>query len=34
MLALTVLATDPLEEESAFPLNFIIILKFNLKYRR
>ena len=34
MLALIVLTTDFLEEKSAFSLNFIIILKFNLKYRR
>ena len=34
MLALVVLTTDPLEEKSAFFLNFIVILKFNLKYRR
>ena len=34
MLALVVSATNSLEEGSAFFLNFIIILKFNLKYRR
>ena len=34
MLILIVSATDSLEEGSAFSLNFIIILKFNLKYRR
>ena len=34
MSALAVSATDPLGEESAFPLNFIVILKFNLGYRR
>ena len=34
MSALIVLTTDPLEERSAFPLSFIIILKFNLEYRR
>ena len=34
MSALTVLATDPLGERSAFSLNFIVILKFNLGYRR
>ena len=32
MLALVILATNPLEEENAFLLNFIIILKFNLRY--
>ena len=34
MLVLVVLAADPLGEGSAFLLNFIIILKFNLGYRR
>ena len=34
MSALVVSATDPLGERSAFPLNFIVILKFNLRYRR
>ena len=34
MLALVVLATNSLEEKSAFSLNFIVILKFNLRYRR
>ena len=34
MSALVVSATDPLEEGSAFLLNFIVILKFNLGYRR
>ena len=34
MSALIVLATNPLEEGSAFSLNFIVILKFNLEYRR
>ena len=34
MSALIVSTTDPLEEKSAFLLNFIIILKFNLGYRR
>ena len=34
MLILVVSATDSLEGKSAFPLNFIIILKFNLGYRR
>ena len=34
MSILVVSATDPLKEKSAFSLNFIIILKFNLGYRR
>ena len=34
MSALAVSATDPLEEGSAFPLNSIVILEFNLGYRR
>ena len=34
MSALVVSAANSLEEESAFLLNFIIILKFNLGYRR
>ena len=34
MSALISSTTNSLEEESAFFLNFIVILKFNLKYRR
>ena len=34
MSVLIVSTTDFLEEESAFFLNFIVILKFNLEYRR
>ena len=34
MLVLIVSAINSLEEESAFLLNFIVILKFNLRYRR
>ena len=34
MSILVVSATNSLEEKSAFLLNFIAILKFNLKYRR